>query len=116
MLFEKFDNLYVIHYCMVLPDSLMTLLRDGMHNSVEETEDMCLVFDNLIQRWGDEDKGDPLSFIQGYIVGQLFASASSTASMTIKRSLNKEEQSQVMDLVDEVRFDIRDLITRLRSI
>lgn len=101
---------------MVLPDSLLALLREQVHNAVEETEDMRLVFDDLIQRWGDEDKGDPLSFIQGYIVGQLFASASSKASMEIKRPLNKEEKSQVMDLVDEVRFDIRDLITRLRNI
>jgi hypothetical protein len=101
---------------MVLPDSLLALLREGIHNTVEETEDMCLAFDDLIHRWGDEEGGDPISFIQGYIVGQLFASASSTASMTIKRSLNKEEKSQVMDLVDEVRFDIRDLITRLRNI
>ena len=101
---------------MVLPDSLIAFLREGIHNSVEETQDMRPTFNDLIHRWGDEDKGDPLSFIQGYIVGQLFASTLSTTSMTIKRQLNKEEKSQVMDLVDEVRFDVRDLITRLRNI
>ncbi len=101
---------------MVLPDSLVSVLREGISKTMEETEDMRLAFDDLIQRWGDEDQGDPFSFIQGSIVGQLFASAASTASMTLKRPLNKEEKAQVMDLVDEVRFDIRDLITRLRNI
>lgn len=101
---------------MVLPDSLTALLREGVHNAIEETQDMRPTFNDLIQRWGDEEHGDPLTFIQGYIVGQLFASASSTASMAMKRPLNKEEKAQVMDLVDEVRFDVRDLITRLRNI
>ena len=53
--------------------------------------------------------------MHGFIIGDLIGSAMMTARISLKRALTEEERTEVASMIQEKKYEIKDLITRLRT-
>ena len=83
----------------------------GVYQDVKGTKDSLTEF---LQRW--EVEGDPYNFMQGFMIGDLQGSAVNTARTILGRALTKDERSDIISMIDEAKFKVKDLITRLKNV
>lgn len=82
----------------------------SIYNEIKSSKDALTKF--TIQFGKVENNFD---FIHGYIMGDLQGSSFGTARTMLSRPLTKEEQEELVSLIQSKRVNVSDLIIRLRN-